>query len=219
MNISDGPSIREEDGVSSSQVKRGVGRRNRSWCAVIAVLFLGGAVPASCALELNASVPDRHPVRFVANEGQIDPTVRFTAYGSRYSLSLSAGEANLTFRDPDSPLSKKDRSGSARLRMVMVGADPRAAIEGRKRLPGRFHYRVGAHCDRWRSNLRSFAEVRYRRVYPGIDLSFYGNAGSLEYDFIVAPGADPDRILLRMDGARGMRLDPKGDLRIETDAG
>ena len=35
----------------------------------------------------------------------------------------------------------------------------------------------------------------------GIDVVFYGNQEQLEYDFVLAPGADPGQIALAMNGA------------------
>jgi len=59
--------------------------------------------------------------------------------------------------------------------------------------------------------------VRSRGVYPGIDVVYYGNRGELEYDFVVAPGADPRAVQFKVNGAGSLRLTPEGDLAIETD--
>ena len=64
--------------------------------------------------------------------------------------------------------------------------------------------------------MATYGKVRYAQVYPGIDLVYYGNQRQLEYDFVVAPGADPARIRLRFEGAREMRVDAQGDLVVET---
>ena len=50
-------------------------------------------------------------------------------------------------------------------------------------------------------NIPTYAAVRYKDVYPGIDQVYYGNQGQVEYDFVVAPGADPDVIRIRFDGS------------------
>ena len=64
-----------------------------------------------------------------------------------------------------------------------------------------------------------YARVRYREVYPGVDQVWYGNAGQLEYDFVVAPGADPRAIVLRFEGADRMEVDASGGLVLHTRAG
>src|SRR5438477_468421 len=64
---------------------------------------------------------------------------------------------------------------------------------------------------KWRRDIPQFARVRYQKVYPGIDLVFYGHQGQLEYDFQVAPGADPARPELEFDGSTKLELEG-GDL-------
>lgn len=80
-----------------------------------------------------------------------------------------------------------------------LGSSPRVRLAGEGRLPGQTTYFLAASkvSSGW------FEKVRYRDLYPGIDLIFYHAAdGALEYDFLVAPGADPSRIELSFDGAR-----------------
>lgn len=102
------------------------------------------------------------------------------------------------------------------LRTQLVGAYADAAITGEDELPGKFHYFIGNDPTLWRTNVPSFARVRYGEVYPGIDLVYYGNEGQLEYDFVVAPGADPGRIELAIEGADLVEVDCSGDLRLEV---
>ena len=61
----------------------------------------------------------------------------------------------------------------------------------------------------------SYAQVKYEGVYPGVDLVYYGNQRQLEYDFVVAPSAEPDQIKLSFAGADGMRLEA-ATVRVET---
>ena len=77
--------------------------------------------------------------------------------------------------------------------------------------PGRSNYFIGNDPTKWRTNVPQFSKVKYAGVYPGIDLVFYGNQRNLEYDFVVAPGADPTRIALDVEGAVPT-LDTTGDL-------
>src|SRR5262249_9171079 len=70
----------------------------------------------------------------------------------------------------------------------------------------------------WRTNIASFGKVKYRGVYPGIDLIYYGNEGNLEYDFDIAPGADPGRITLEIEGADAVGIDESGNLILHTAA-
>jgi hypothetical protein len=99
------------------------------------------------------------------------------------------------------------------LRMRLVGANAKATVTGAEELPGKSNYFIGNDPKKWRTNVSSYARVKYEGVYPGVDLVYYGNQRQLEYDFVVAPGADPNRIRLSFAGAEGMRVDAaSGDL-------
>ena len=94
----------------------------------------------------------------------------------------------------------------------LVGADASAQIMGEAALPAKTHYFRGDS----QTTATNFARVRSRAVYPGIDMLFHGRGGLLEYDFIAAPGADPDQIAFDIDGAQP-RLNAAGDLMLTPD--
>ena len=98
------------------------------------------------------------------------------------------------------------------LRMRLANVNPATKIAGLDPLPGRVDYFLGNDPANWRTNIPSYARVKYSDVYPGVDLVFYGNQRRLEYDFIVAPGADPNAISLNVEGARKLRVNARGDL-------
>jgi len=100
------------------------------------------------------------------------------------------------------------------MRMRLAGGNTKGRVVGFDELPGRSNYFIGNDPKKWRTNVVSYAKVKYRDVYPGVDLAYYGNqGGQLEYDFVVAPGADPNQIKLSFAGADGMRVDAaSGDL-------
>jgi hypothetical protein len=83
--------------------------------------------------------------------------------------------------------------------MKLVGANPHAKVSGLEELPGKSNYFIGNDPNNWRTNVPNYAKVKYADVYPGVDLVYYGNQGRLEYDFVVAPGADPRVITLDLD--------------------
>ena len=65
----------------------------------------------------------------------------------------------------------------------------------------------------------SFARVKYQSVYPGVDLVAYGNQGSFEYDFVIAPEIDPAIIELSFEGAESVALTEQGDLLVHLEGG
>ena len=106
------------------------------------------------------------------------------------------------------------------MQLKTIGANPNARAVGMEQLPGMTNYFIGNDKRNWRTNVAGYARVKYEEVYPGIDLVYYGNeAGALEYDFIVAPGVDPNQIALSIEGAEQVKLDPSGDLVIEAATG
>ena len=146
------------------------------------------------------------PFSFEPNVGQTDPRVKF----------LSRGRGVTLFVAPTETVFMTARSA---VRMRLVGASATAEVQGVDPLPGRSHFLVGRDPARWRTDTPTFGRVRSRSVYPGVDLLHYGAQGrQLEYDFIVAPGADPGVIRLAFDGTDRLKLDHDGDLVLHVGA-
>ncbi len=162
----------------------------------------------------------RLPLSFEANRGQADPDVKFLARGSGYSLMLTSAEAVLSLRGPSASIEDGKKAASpATLRMQLVWASRDAKISGEGRLPGKVNYLIGDDPSEWRAGIDTYARVRYRGVYPGVDVLYYGNQHQLEYDFILAPGTDPRLIRLAFRGAQGLQIDRNGDLVLRSDIG
>ncbi len=103
--------------------------------------------------------------------------------------------------------------------LKLAGGNPNPLVEPLGEQPGRVNYLTGSNPAGWKRHIPIFTKVAYRQVYPGIDLVFYGHDGRLEYDFVVAPGADPGLIRLRLDGAGRLALDESGHLTASTATG
>src|SRR3989441_4352037 len=103
--------------------------------------------------------------------------------------------------------------------MAFVGASRTARVLGWEELPAKANYFIGNDPGKWRTNVPTYAKVRYEAIYPGIDLVFYGKQRQLEYDFVIRPGADPKRIRLAFQGADKLEVDAHGDLVLHTAAG
>ncbi len=76
------------------------------------------------------------------------------------------------------------------------------------------NYILGTDPEMWKFGVRTFGKVRYANVYPGIDLEYYGDDSGLEYDFVVAPGADPSLIHLDFVGVETLTTDESGRLLL-----
>jgi hypothetical protein len=161
------------------------------------------------------------PLSFEANQGQSGPDVKFLTRTNTYSLFLTGDEAVLTLHEgqseksaPSNPPASRSRIASV-LRMKLRDANRSAKVSGEGELPGKSNYFIGSDSSRWLTNVPTYSKVKYQAVYPGIDLVYYGNQRQLEYDFIVAPGADPRSIAFDVSGASRIRKDAQGDLLLK----
>jgi hypothetical protein len=181
------------------------------------------AAPGANPARVHASL-SRLPLRFEKNVGQTNSSVHYLCRTSGYMLFLTQKEAVMTLRAPEESSSsransQKTDSRSAVVRLRFQGGDSTPQIVGQEKQEGITNYLRGKDPSRWHTNVPSFRKVVYRKVYPGIDAVFYGNARKLEYDFLVAPGANPKHIRLAVEGASRLHLDKRGDLLLETSAG
>ena len=104
------------------------------------------------------------------------------------------------------------------MRLRFQGAACGRPAEGVQPLASYSNYFTGGDSSGWRTRVPHYGKVRFRNVYPGIDAIYYGNEHNLEYDLIVAPGADPSAIELAIDGRGGLVLDSAGDLVFQPGA-
>jgi Beta-propeller repeat len=152
--------------------------------------------------ELAASY-GKLPLTFEANRGQTNDTVKFLSRTSSYTLFLTSNEAVLAFHQA--------APSAGPLRMKLLNANAQSTASGVDELAATASYFIGNDPAKWKTKIPTFAKVKYQGIYPGIDLVYYGNQRQLEYDFIVAPGADPRSIVFDIVGA-SIRQAELGDL-------
>jgi hypothetical protein len=166
---------------------------------------------------------DQIPLIFEANQGQSDAQVKFLAHGNGYGLFLTPEEAVLVLQQPAARAGLPTRPASV-VRLQLAKANPSPEISAADELPGKSNYLIGRDPRKWHRNVPQFSRVRYHSVYPGIDLVYYGRPGQLEYDFEIAPGADPSQVSWRVESSdendfEQPRLDRNGDLLLATAGG
>jgi hypothetical protein len=149
------------------------------------------------------------PLSFEANQGQTNAQVNFLSRGSAYALFLTPTEAVLN-------LQKSAASGDV-LRMDLVDSNPLAKGVGLNEQITKSNYLIGNDPSQWHTNIPNYGAVEYQNVYSGINLIYHGsNQRQIEFDFVVAPGANPDAIRLDFQGVERITLDAKGDLVLHT---
>ncbi|MBS1850116.1 MAG: SBBP repeat-containing protein [Acidobacteria bacterium] len=162
------------------------------------------------------------PLAFEANQGQTDARVKFLARSQGYGLFLTSDEVVFSLSAAPSARRSSEASQTAKqavIRMAMLGSNPQAAIGGSQALASKTNYYVGNDPAKWRTGVPQYGRVVYSRVYPGVDMAFHGAQQMMEFDFVVAPGADPAPIALGFQGADSVRTDKNGSLVLASPAG
>jgi hypothetical protein len=188
-------------------------KKNRFAKSILA--GLGGAAWlgafATAALAQTAVMPAGQPLYFEANRGQADSPAQFIARGRDSQFLISPDAAQFVLRKTTAPGAFSART----VRMQFVDADSRAQISGAEELPGKINYLIGNEPAGWQTGVPTFAKVRVSDIYSGVNLIYYGNQRQLEYDFTIAPGANPGVIAIRFDGADNISIGPAGELILK----
>jgi probable HAF family extracellular repeat protein len=185
-------------------------------CAIFAILWVASTAQAS-ARQVGVDLP----LRFEPNRGQADPVVRFVARAQGYRLLVTATALELALVDGGAAKGAAPRSALVGLQFTSgAGAHEIVASEP---LAGASHYLRGRDAAKWCTDVPGFARLTCREVAPGVDLEIHGAGASggrqVEFDFVVAPGADLAAVELKASGVTALRLDSNGDLLLDTAAG
>lgn len=171
------------------------------------------------------------PLAFEPNQGQSDPTVQFLCRGSGYTLFLTGQGAVLTLHKTQSsspPKSKKLRAHKFSklnrpkpappdvIRLTLSGTQNNLSFKGLEKLPGISNYFIGADPAKWLTRIPQYAQIQAAEVYPGVDMTYYGRQGKLEYDFQVKPGADLGVIRMKVEGADTTEVNGEGNMEISV---
>lgn len=170
------------------------------------------------------------PLGFEANQGQTDPLVKYTARGNGYSVFLTADKTVFALTSAHSSgISARNRLHSeaksaeatktAAIDMKLLGGNVNPHISAGAELPGMTNYYVGNDPKNWRTGVKQYSSVAYRDVYPGVNMVFHGEQRQLEFDFVVAPGADAKAIGMGFEGANKLATDASGNLVLTSSAG
>ena len=155
------------------------------------------------------------PLRFEQNQGQTDASVKFLSRGSHSTVLLQPSVATIVLHDAHAAKAGRPQAETREtVRMTLAGADASARMTAEGALPGYVNYMTSSDAAHWRLGVPTFAAARVAKAYPGIDVVYYGTDGQLEYDFVVAPKADPSAIHLAIEGAHPV-LEQDGSLRLQ----
>ena len=166
----------------------------------------------------------RSLLSFERNVGQADPEVKFLSRGAGFAVFLADDEAVVmitTFagRNTASASGLQTPTGttvhsSSLLRLKWLGSISSSPASVGNEVSGKINYFRGQDPTKWRSDIPHYAQI-HQRIYPGVDVTYYGNHQQLEYDLALAPGVDPSVIRLGVEGAQKVRVNAEGDLVLD----
>ena len=214
----------------------GIGRREKEDQSILKSVLYVTIVTVCAALfcaplqASPASSPFNRPLVFEPNKGQFAPEAQWMARGPAYQIFIAKDSATFALWESVEPNQRAGRGRVSRMpeaplarlstvRMTLNGSR-RWNGAGQEPTGGFSNYLVGSDSKRWQTGIPQYGRVKISAVYPGVDLVFYGANNDLEYDFLVAPGADATQIRLSFSGGGGVRIDGKtGDLVVTTATG
>ena len=201
----------------------------RATVAVLAALLAGNLSSANSQEKTQEPPVDASPIRpvssygnppltFEPNRGQAAAGIEAISYGPGYTLLLQKGDAILRRTGFPARVSSADATGD--IRISLLSSNHQSAAREEDQQITLSNYFLSNDPAQWQTNVPNYAKVSYRNIYPGIDLVYYGNPNQLEHDFVVTPGADPNRIQFSVSGASAVHLDKAtGDLVLQTTSG
>ncbi len=150
---------------------------------------------------------------FVENAGQFGEGARFQVRGAERPVWLAEDGIWMTLAGAG--------SGGVHLRLSFPGANPHPRLEPFDRLATRFSYFTGDDPAGWQRDVPVWGGVRYRELYPGLDLEITseitGGKGRLVQRLVCGAGCEPDGLRSRLGSVR-MRVEGADTLAIVGDA-
>jgi Beta-propeller repeat len=207
---------------------------------ILSAFRLPRSAPSTAGL-LNNSHYGQLPLTFEPNQGQADPRVKFVSRNNGATVFLTSTGAVLALARTNPPIGKnlawrsalrkdhdmravlssisKTRVEGTVLSMNFEGANPAAYAEGMGLMPGKSNYLIGNDPHAWHTRIPNYTRVKYRNLYPGIDLVYYGHQGQLEYDLVAAPNSEPRDVRLRFQGADRVEINSAGEVIVQSGQG
>lgn len=168
--------------------------------------------------------------KFTENKGQWIKLVEYAMRFNHGNLFLEKGTLTYSFYDAHAvedaighhhdgtpgnrPSGLTTIPGHA-FKVNFVGHNPNVRVGGDHAYGYYENYYLGDNPAHWATGARVYGLVRYKRLYNGIDMEVYGVGQKLKYDFIVAPGADPNQIQMQFDGVTALYIQ-NDQLHYET---
>ena len=211
---------------------------NKSPLFASAVILLGILAPAFAADQNHLAMQKMNmmPLSFTQNNGQWADSILFRANAGGATMWFTDGGVYYQFTrrvlkseeiyvgagfpGPNDPIHQRDDSLETMLiKATFVGANPNPQMHGEGLMEYKCNYFFGNDSTKWRTDVPNYQAIVFENIYAGIDLKYYGDGRKMEYDFVVSPGADPNQICVKYDGAKSLAVNDAGDLVVGTEWG
>ena len=170
-----------------------------------AIAARSGVVPANRSVSV--AQLGHLPLAFEENRGQANGEIKCLSHGLTPEVAFTSDKAIVS------------ADGGRVLSLQFLNSTGTSHIAGGDLLPGKVNYIRGKDSSKWITQVPTFSTVKYVGVYPGIDVRFHGKRSELEYDFDLAPGADPRQIRIEFGEGVRVRPQPDGILKVESSSG
>jgi hypothetical protein len=177
--------------------------------------FPGNTEPPSAEKSRIQSAYGKLSLYFIRNGGEADKRVMYYERGAGHATSFARDGVylGLTRLQNGAPSGQTALTETIKLGLLNANSRPKIVAEGRQ--AGRVNYFLGNDATKWQAGNATYEAVRYRNMYPGVDVRYYGNNSQIEYDVIVQPGADPECVQFQYQGIKGLTVTAAGELDIQ----
>lgn len=202
---------------------------------------LRSSIFIACLLILSFATysQDFSNIEFVENKGQWDERVKYRADVNAGAIFIRDNGFSILQHDPNTwdflqkmgkhaepstpSFVQRDANGDIILKshswnVNFMNASPSMQVIPDKKIVTYNNYFLGNDPSKWAGQCQIFQAMTMKNVYPGIDVRYYTHNGTLKYDIIVSPGADPNRIVLQYEGVEKLQVKNK-ELVISTSLG
>lgn len=169
---------------------------------ILALLFASPVLAETKTSPPQQTRMDKLPTDFIENRGQWETSAKFAVCKGKWTAVMEKNAVAL-------------RAGrEASLRLVFEGASEKAELAGEGKRDGRYNFFVGNDPKHWRADVPAFQSILYRGLYRGVDARVREEAGQLEYDLLLEPGADLEAVRILAEGADEITIADDGALLI-----
>lgn len=161
----------------------------------------------------------RLQIPFIANEHQMDERVAFVTNAFWGSIFVT-NDGELVYSLPQMHRKIPDEKWSKKLvlREEFIGGKVEK-IKGEGKTATKVSYFKGKDPSKWKDNISTYDVVNLGEIYEGIGLRLKAFGNNVEKLFTVKPGANPNQIKVKLNGADAVRVNKEGQIEAETELG